>query len=40
MHYALGLIKNIEDDIAAGLTPTQDVLDMLKKAIKDMGERK
>lgn len=40
MHYALGLIKHIEDDIKAGLTPTQEVLDMLKQAIKDMEEGK
>lgn len=40
MHYSLGLIKHIEDDIKAGLTPSQDVLDMLKQSIKDMEEGK
>lgn len=40
MHFALGLINHIEDDIKAGLVPTLEVLEMLKKAIEDIGESK
>lgn len=40
MHFALGLIKHIEDDIKAGLLPTLEVLEMLKRAVEDMEESK
>lgn len=40
MHFSLGLIKHIEDDIKAGLVPTLEVLEMLRKAIEDMEKSK